>query len=50
MGPSGPHFEFIYFIGMSYESRIWYRFTFVHKGVFPKVLSNLNEKKIKTGY
>ena len=33
MGPSGPRFELIYLIGMSYKGQIGSRFTFVYKGV-----------------
>ena len=33
IGPSGSHFELIYIVGMGYEGRIGFRFTFVHKGV-----------------
>ena len=34
MGPSGPRFELIYLIGMSYEGdQIDFRFTFLHKGL-----------------
>ena len=33
MGPSSPCFELIYLVGMGYERRIDFRFTFVHKGV-----------------
>ena len=33
MGPSGPHSELIYLVGMSYEGWIGFRFTFVQKGV-----------------
>ena len=32
MGPSGPRLKLIYLIGMDYEGRISWRFTFVHKG------------------
>ena len=31
--PISPHSELIYLVGMGYEGRIGYRFTFVHKGV-----------------
>ena len=33
MGPSGSYFEFIYLVGIYYESWIDSRFTFAHKGV-----------------
>ena len=33
MGPSGPYFEFIYLVRMSYKGQIDSMFTFVHKGV-----------------
>ena len=33
MGPSGPHSELIYFVGMDYEGRIGSKFTYVYKGV-----------------
>ena len=33
MGPSSLHSELIYLVGMGYENRIGFRFTFVHKGV-----------------
>ena len=33
MGSSGPYFELIYLVGMSYEGQISSRFTFVPKGV-----------------
>ena len=33
MGPSGPCFKLIYFVGMDYDGRISSRFTFVHKGI-----------------
>ena len=33
MGPSDPYFELIYLVGMGYEGRIDFKFTFVHKGV-----------------
>ena len=33
MGPSGPRFELIYVVGMGYEGRIGFRFTFVHKNI-----------------
>ena len=33
MGPSGPHFELIYLVGMGYEGQIGSKFTFVHKSV-----------------
>ena len=33
MGPNGPFFELIYLVGMDYEGRIGFRFTFVHKGI-----------------
>ena len=32
MGPNGPRSKFIYLVGMDYEGRIGFRFTFVHKG------------------
>ena len=34
MGPSGPRFKLIYLVGMGYEGRIGFPFTFVYKGVF----------------
>ena len=33
MGSSGPYYELINLVGMSYEGQIDSRFTFVHKGV-----------------
>ena len=33
IGPSGPYFELIYLVGMGYESRVGFKFIFVHKGV-----------------
>ena len=33
MGPSGPHSEPIYLVGMDYKGRINSRFTCVHKSV-----------------
>ena len=33
MGPNGPCFELIYLVGMDYEGRISFRFTFMDKGV-----------------
>ena len=33
MGPNGLRSKLIYFVGMSYEGRIDFKFTFVHKGV-----------------
>ena len=33
MGPSGPYSKLIYLVGMGYEGRIGFRFTFVHKGI-----------------
>ena len=33
MGPSGSYSKLIYLVGMGYESRIDFRFTFMHKGI-----------------
>ena len=33
MGSSSPRSKLIYLVGMGYEDRIGFRFTFVHKGV-----------------
>ena len=33
MGPSGPHSELIYLVGMDYEGRIGSKFTIKHKSV-----------------
>ena len=33
MGPIGSCSELIYLVGMGYESRIDFRFTFMHKGI-----------------
>ena len=33
MGPNGPHSKLIYLVGMDYEGRIDFRFTFMHKGI-----------------
>ena len=33
MGSSGPRFELIYLVSMGYESRISFRYTFMHKGI-----------------
>ena len=33
IGLSGPCFELIYLVGIDYEGRIGFRFTFVYKGV-----------------
>ena len=33
MGPNGLRFDLIYLVGMDYEGRIGFMFTFVHKGV-----------------
>ena len=33
MGLNGLRAELIYFVGMDYEGRIDFRFTFVHKGI-----------------
>ena len=33
MGPNGPRSKLIYLVGMDYEGRIGFRFTFVHKGI-----------------
>ena len=33
MGPNSPRSELIYLVGMDYEVRIGFRFTFVHKGI-----------------
>ena len=33
MGPNGPHFELLYFVGIGYEGWIDSKFTFVHKGI-----------------
>ena len=34
MGPNGPHFKFIYLVGIDYEGWSDSKFTFVHKGYF----------------
>ena len=34
MGSNGPHSKLIYLVGMGYEGRIGFPFTFVYKGVF----------------
>ena len=33
MGPNGPRFELIYLVGIGYEGRIDFKFTFMLKGV-----------------
>ena len=33
MGPNGPHFKFIYLVGIDYEGWSDSKFTFVHKGI-----------------
>ena len=33
IGPSDPHSKLMYLIGMDYEGRVGFRFTFVHKSV-----------------